>query len=392
MSDIDLSALFSPYNIGSITLPNRFVVPAMQRANCKDGAPLPSLARYYRERAAGGFGLVITEATAIDEASASRQPAGGWIRSDTAEAWRHCVDEVAGAGGHMFLQLAHDGAMRETEGDDRWSAYPTISPSGLLRKGKANGRAVTIEDLERLRDAYVRSARLAKDIGFSGVEIHAAHGYLLDQFLWAETNLRDDEYGGADIRNRVRFPAEVVAAVRAATSQNFIISFRLSQWKTSDFGATIVSSPEELELLLKTMRHAGVDMFNISTRRFDRPEWPGSELSLAGWAKKFTDATVMAVGSVGINGDITDMLLKRESVPQLMASLEAVQHRFLAGEFDLLAVGRSSLGDPDFVKKLRDRRFDEIRPFSLALLSEWADARQGEDPFEVPDAAEGVSY
>lgn len=373
MSQIDLSPLFAPYSIKSLTLPNRFVVPAMQRAMCKDGSPLPSLAQYYRRRVEGGFGLVISESTAIDHDSASRQPACGRIRPDTTESWRHCVNEVKSAGGHMFLQLWHEGATRAAEGDDAWSPYPTISPSGLIRKGRVNGRAATTEDLASLREAYVRSALLAQEIGFSGVEIHAAHGYLLDQFLWAETNVRDDGYGGADLQNRVRFPAEVVAAVRAAVREDFIISFRISQWKVTDFEAAIVSGPDELEVLLKTIRHAGADMFHISTRRFDRHEWPGSELSLAGWAKQLTDATVIAVGSVGIKGDITDMLLERESSPRLMASLNEVRRRFLAREFDLLAIGRSSIADPDFVTKLRQGRLDEIRPFSLALLTEAID-------------------
>lgn len=388
MSQIDLSPLFTPHTIRSLTLPNRFVVPPMQRAMCKDGSPLPALARYYRRRAQGGFGLVLTESTAIDHNSATRQPAAGWIRADTAESWRHCVNEVKAAGGHMLLQLWHEGALRAPHGDDAWSPYPTISPSGLIRTEKVNGRAATAEDLASLREAYVRSALLAQDVGFSGVEIHAAHGYLLDQFLWAETNTREDGYGGADLQNRIRFPAEVAAAVRAAVRQDFIISFRISQWKVSDFGAATFKSPDELAVLLQTIRHAGVDVFHISTRRFDRPEWPGSELSLAGWARQLTDATVMAVGSVGIKGDITDMLLKRESSPRLMASLEEVRRRFLAGEFDLLGIGRSSIADPEFVSKLRQSRFDEIRPFSLALLKEAIDSHDAPLEFEDTGVAE----
>lgn len=391
MSVIDLTPLFTPHDIRSFTLRNRFVVPAMQRTMCKDGAPLPALASYYRRRIEGGFALVISESTAIDHGSATRQPAAGWIRPDTAESWRHCVDEVKSAGGHMLLQLWHEGATRATEGDDAWSPYPTISPSGLIRKDMVNGRIATIGDLASLRDAYVRSALLAQEIGFSGVEIHAAHGYLLDQFLWAETNLRTDGYGGPDFHDRVRFPAEIVAAVRAAVRPDFVISFRFSQWKNADFEATIVSNPQELELLLKTVRHAGADMFNISTRRFDRPAWPGSDLSLAGWARRLTDATVMAVGSVGIKGDITDMLRQRESSPCLLASLGEVQRRFQAEEFDLLAIGRSSIADPDFVIKLQQGRFDEVRPFSLALLMEAIDSYDASVGFVDSSVSENIA-
>lgn len=391
MSVIDLTPLFTPHDIRSLTLRNRFVVPAMQRTMCKDGAPLPALASYYKRRIEGGFALVISESTAIDHGSATRQPAAGWIRPDTAESWRHCVDEVKSAGGHMLLQLWHEGATRATDDDDAWSPYPTISPSGLIRKDMANGRTATIDDLASLRDAYVRSALLAQEIGFSGVEIHAAHGYLLDQFLWAETNLRTDGYGGPDFHDRVRFPAEIVAAVRAAVRPDFVISFRFSQWKNADFEAAIVSNPQELELLLKTVRHAGADMFNISTRRFDRPAWPGSDLSLAGWARRLTDATVMAVGSVGIKGDITDMLRQRESSPCLLASLGEVQRRFQAEEFDLLAIGRSSIADPDFVIKLQQGRFDEVRPFSLALLMEAIDSYDASVGFVDSSVSENIA-
>ncbi len=337
---------------------------------CSEGSPLPILARYYRDRAEGGFGLIISESAAVDHDSATRQPAAAWIRPSTIGHWRHCVEQVKDAGGQMFLQLWHEGAARADKGEDAWSQYPTVSPSGIVRKGVYSGRAASKEDLASIRSAYVRSARLAQEAGFSGVEIHAAHGYLLDQFLWAQTNVREDDYGGPSLENRVRFPADITAAVREAVGPDFPISVRLSQWKTTDFEASIAGSPAEFGVVLAAFRDAGADMFNISTRRLGQPEWQGSELSLAAWAKRLTGATVLAVGSVGIQGDITDMLTQRDSAPRLLDSLREVSRSFQAGDFDLLAIGRSSIADSRFVTKIRDGRYDEVRPFSLSMLME----------------------
>src|SRR5581483_2844976 len=136
------------------------------------------------------------------------------------------------------------------------SAYPTLSPSGLAHAKRANGRAATGQELIDIREGFVRSALLAKAAGVDGVEVHAAHGYLLDQFLWAETNRRTDGYGGDDIRQRVRFPAEIVAGVRKAIGPEAVIGLRFSQWKEVNYDAQVVETPQELELMLAAVRAA----------------------------------------------------------------------------------------------------------------------------------------
>src|SRR5581483_1547378 len=184
------------------------------------------------------------------------------------------------------------------------SAYPTLSPSGLAHAKRANGRAATGQELIDIREGFVRSALLAKAAGFDGVEVHAAHGYLLDQFLWAETNRRTDGYGGPDIRDRVRFPAEIVAAVRAELGPRPVVGLRFSQWKEVNFDARVAETPDELKLMLDALRAAGADYFHASARRFWTPEWPGSDLGIAGWTKSLTDRPVIAVGSVGLDIDV----------------------------------------------------------------------------------------
>ena len=114
------------------------------------------------------------------------------------------------------MQLWHPGSIRKVDPGEPFYDHPTLSPSGLVQKGRINGRAMTAQELEDLKASYVRAAEHAKALGFDGIELHSCHGYLLDQFLWAETNLREDIYGGATLADRARYPAAILRAIRAA--------------------------------------------------------------------------------------------------------------------------------------------------------------------------------
>ena len=143
--------------------------------------------------------------------------------------WKACIEAIHNEGSRVLAQLNHTGACRvENSGGPR-PDLPSLSPSGLIRTGKPNGRAATIQELADIRDAYVECALFAQKFGADRVEVHCAHGYLLDQFLWKETNLRTDQYGGPAILDRRAFPAEVVRAIREAAGDDFIISVRFSQ-------------------------------------------------------------------------------------------------------------------------------------------------------------------
>jgi 2,4-dienoyl-CoA reductase-like NADH-dependent reductase (Old Yellow Enzyme family) len=364
MTALEVSPLFRPFPLKGITLPNRFVMPGMQRGWCRDGKPLPQMADYYRRRVEGGISLVISEACAIDHPSATAQTPAAWITASTGDAWARCVEAVHGAGGHMLIQLWHEGAIRKDGASGLLGEGPTLSPSGLIRPGRSNGRAATLSDLAELTAAYVRSALVAQRAGADGVEIHGAHGYFLDQFLWGQTNRREDGYGGDDIRARIRFPAEIARAIREAVGSEFILSFRFSQWKEVDYNAKIVETPDELRLMLSAMQSAGIDVFHASTRRFFMPEWPGSNLGFAGWCKSLTDVPVIAVGSVGLDVDVMDNLFGKEARPTGEEGLRELVRRFENGEFDLVSVGRSVIGDPQWVRKVQERRYADIRPFS----------------------------
>src|ERR1700722_2963390 len=227
----DISALFTPLRIRNLVLRNRFVMPGMQRGFMNDGAPAPKLVDYMRRCAAGGVGLIISESTSPDHPSAYWQPVMGRMETQTLGAWRQVIEAVRGEGAGFLMQLWHPGAMRKVASGHPLANSATLSPSGLIQAGRPNGRAMTHQDLEELKQAYVRAAQHAQSLGADGVEVHAAHGYLMDQFLWAQTNQREDEYGGRSVVERARYPAEIVAAIRKATGSRFVISFRFSQFK-----------------------------------------------------------------------------------------------------------------------------------------------------------------
>jgi 2,4-dienoyl-CoA reductase-like NADH-dependent reductase (Old Yellow Enzyme family) len=287
------------------------------------------------------------------------------------DGWERCVDAVHEAGGRMLIQLSHPGALRSGSMALPSMPGPALSASGLFRADRPNGRAATRQELQEIRDAFAAAASVIRGLGADGIELHGCHGFFLDEFLWAETNRREDEYGGATLAERARYPAEVTAAVRQALGPDLILSFRFSQWKEPDYQAKVAASPEELGKLLAILRSAGVDLFHASTRRFDAPEWPGSDLGLAGWAKRLTDAPVIAVGSVGLTVDVMESLIgQAEARFAGAANLRELGRRFDRGDFDLIAVGRSLIADPAWVSKVRDGRYGDIRRFRRADLGE----------------------
>jgi 2,4-dienoyl-CoA reductase-like NADH-dependent reductase (Old Yellow Enzyme family) len=360
------SPLFTPFTLNWLTLPNRWVMPAMQRGMCSQGKPSAELAAYYRRRAEGGVGLLIGESAAVDHPSATVQPTSAHINAATRDGWARCVDEVGEAGGAMLLQLWHEGALR-TDGQ-------ALSPSGLAHPGRTSGRAATLAELAEIREGFVRSALIAQEVGAAGTEVHAAHGYFLDQFLWHGTNVRDDGYGGADIAQRARFPAEIVAAIRAACGPDFVITLRFSQWKEADYGARVAATPKELATLATMMREAGVDALHCSNRRFWLGEWDGDSRNLAGWTKAVSGLPTITVGSVGLDTDVMTVFMEGvDPGARVAEAIDDLEARLLAGEFDLVAVGRALIGDPDFVRKIEQRDYAAIRTFARADLGrlEW---------------------
>jgi 2,4-dienoyl-CoA reductase-like NADH-dependent reductase (Old Yellow Enzyme family) len=358
--------LFRPFEHAKLSLPNRIVMPPMTRGFSPDGVPGTAVADYYRRRAEGGVGLIISEGTTIDHPAASENASYPRFHGEDALAgWRQVIDAVHGAGGKMVPQIWHQGAARRP-GKGAHPEVPSAAPSGLVAPGKKLLPELTQNDIADLVDAYASAALSAKLLGFDGVEIHGAHGYLVDNFLWEGTNQRTDRYGGS-IEKRAEFALEIVREIRRRCGEEFPIIFRFSQWKQQDYSARLVQSSEQLGRLLLPLADAGVDIFHCSTRRFWEPEFEGSSLNLAGWAKKLTGKPVISVGSVGLNQEFIATFQGGEAQP---ASLDELIARMEADEFDLIAVGRALIANPDWVHQVQSGRFAELKPYDKSILAE----------------------
>lgn len=366
----ELDSLFAPFMLGPLRLKNRFVMPSMQRALCTDGRLHPEMADYYGRRARGGTALVIGEGCAINHWSSNWNAQFPRIGSDMEEEWARCAQQVHAAGSAMLLQLSHPGALRSESHALPSSVAMALSPSGQFAPGQSNGRGATVGELAEIKQGFVDAALFAQRCGMDGVELHACHGFFLDQFLWQKTNRRTDRYGGRTINARARYPTEVVAAIRAVVGSDFLISFRFSQWKEVDYNAKIVETPNELALMLGMLTQAGVDLFHPSSRRFYDPAFPEiSDVSLAGWCKALSSRPVIAVGSVGIAQDVMNSLIGTANDGlAIEESLSTLCHLFERGEFDLIGVGRNLIADPEWVKKVHRGEFSELIAFEKDQL------------------------
>ena len=219
-----------------------------------------------------------------------------------------------------------------------------IGPSGIdVATGEKVTSAMTLSEIDQVVKAFGQAASDAKRLGFDGLELHGAHGYLIDQFFWEKTNQRQDNYGG-DLIARTKFAVEIVEACRQAVGPDFPIVFRYSQWKLGNYDAKLAETPDQLSAFLAPLVEAGVDIFHCSTRRYWQPEFEGSSLNLAGWTKKLTGKPTITVGSVGLDNNFIDFFTEGKGAKT--TSIAPLIERLHNKEFDLVAVGRALLADP----------------------------------------------
>jgi len=354
------ASLFRPFNCGKLNLTNRIVMAPMTRGFSPNGVPGKEVAEYYRRRAAGGVGLIISEGTLIDSPGATDNSNYPSFYGDEALAgWKQVIDTVHAAGGKMLPQIWHVGATRRP-GTGPHPEATSASPSGLVSPGKKVFEPLTTLDIESLVNAYSKAAHDAQRLGFDGVEIHGAHGYLIDQFFWQGTNERTDKYGGS-MTARAQFAVEIVRAIRLRCGPDFPIVLRWSQWKPQDFTAKLATTPEQLAEFLEPLTAAGVDIFHCSQRRFWEPEFAGSTLNLAGWVKKLTGKPTISVGSVGLDQEFTTAFQGKNAG---VANIDNLIERMENNEFDLIAIGRGLLANADWADKVKRGHFDQLRPFT----------------------------
>lgn len=339
----------------------------MTRSFSPNGVPTDDVANYYGKRAQGEVGLILSEGTVIERVSSSNDQNIPHFYGEKALAgWQHVINKVHHAGGAMGPQIWHMGIMDNHHSG--WvPAEPFEGPSGLNRPGFNNGNTMTDADIADTIAAFGRAAADAKRLGFDTVEIHGAHGYLIDQFFWDATNLRTDIYGGKTLAERTRFAVEVIKEIRRQVGEDFALIIRLSQFKPSAYTNKLAKTPQEMEAWLSPLAEAGIDIFHCSQRRFWEPEFEGSDLNFAGWAKKLTGKATITVGSIGLTGEFMAAFAGESSQP---SSLDELVRRMERGDFDLVAVGRPLLADPFWVQKIHEQRTSELKGFSTEALSQ----------------------
>ncbi|NSX04392.1 tRNA-dihydrouridine synthase [Cupriavidus gilardii] len=360
--------LFDPGDLGGMAVPNRLVVAPMTRISATpEGVPTPTMVDYYAGFARGGFGLVITEGTYTDRAFSqgyAGQP--GLIDSEQARAWRTVTDAVHDAGGRIFVQLMHAGALSQA---NRFRDE-TVGPSAITPKGmqmavyRGEGpyrtpRAIEPHEIDAAIAGFAQAARLARDVaGFDGIEIHGANGYLLDQFLTDYTNRRDDAWGGP-IGNRVRLAEQTARAVRAAVGDGFPVGIRISQGKVNDFTHKWAEAADGAAIVFGMLAATGIDFIHVTEFEAWQHAFSGDERTLVQHARLAAPhLTVIA------NGSLHD---------------PARAHDALADGADLVALGRGALANPDWpmhvAKGIAPRAFDpallspfgEIKPAELRM-------------------------
>jgi 2,4-dienoyl-CoA reductase-like NADH-dependent reductase (Old Yellow Enzyme family) len=330
--------VFSPGKIGSLMLANRSMVAPLTRTSATvDGKVLPEMVEYYAEFARGGWGLVIAEATYIDLAYSqgyNNQP--GMAYGVQQQSWKPVVEAAHKAGMPIFLQIYHGGAINQ---GNHWkvdsiSASP-IQPLGeqIDRYGGSGPfqkpREITRAEMKEVVASYGNAARLAVEIGFDGVEVHGANGYLPDQFLTVYTNQRTDEYGGP-LHNRLRFHLEVMQAVRDAVKDK-PVGVRISQTKVNDLTYSWPGGIKDAEYIFPALAKTGIDFIHVSAHLGAVPVF-NQPLSLAGLAKKLTGITIIG------NGKLHDPKLADELIAK--------------GEADFFSVGKGALADPAWARKV----------------------------------------
>lgn len=366
--------MFRPFLLGGLSLSSRIALSPMGRAMSPDGLPpAADYAAYYVRRVEAGVGLIFTEATAIMHPAAAFADSTPLIGGPAEAAWTEIVGAVHRAGGRIAAQLWHAGAHRLPG----FGEVGAMGPSGLFLPFQSSpddpvddpmpfATEMTEDDIAAVIERFADGVATARRAGFDAAEIHAGHGFLIDQFLWDRTNRRTDRYGGSP-ENRLRFAVEIVRACRQRVGPDYPLLMRLSQFKIADYGARLAESPGAWERIVGPLADAGVDLFDCSQRRFWEPAFAGSALNLAGWTRKLTGRPVITCGSVGMARQWVEMDpsagvdVNLGNLPRLCAMLDE-------GEVDLVCVGRSLLADPEWAAKVRTGRDDEVVPYTPEAL------------------------
>ncbi len=360
--------LFTPMKIGSMEVKNRYVMEALGGGHVfnPDGSYDKEGCEYFIERAKGGIGLLVTGATLVAPMGTDK-----WLheQKDAFMPTRKMTEEIHRYGSKILLQLS-GGSGRTLPGSpellkkygldpDTYFVAPTDGLPNVWNP-KVKHRGLTTEEVWQYIHSFIESAKMAQEAGFDGIEIHAVHeGYLIDQFTIEATNGRTDEFGGS-LEKRLRFPCEIIKGVKKACGKDFVVTVRYSVTSKmrgfnagalpgeayKEFGRSMEESPAAARIL----EEAGCDALNADNGSYDSWYWAhppmympmGCNIPEVSFIKKFVDIPVICAGRM----DDPDLAVK---------CLEDEM-------FDGIGIGRAILADPDYVNKVKQGNFDDIRP------------------------------
>ncbi|MGN7824388.1 NADH:flavin oxidoreductase [Chitinophaga sp. 22536] len=325
--------IFRPLPWPGHSMKNRLVVAPMSRISAtEEGRATAEMEAYYTAFAKGGFSMIITEGNYTDEIASrgyAHQP--GLANAAHADAWKPVVAQVKAHGSLMVAQLMHAGALSQYF--QHTIAPSAIQPAGvkMAQYGGTGAfpfpRTMGADDIDAVKTGFVNAAKMAMDAGFDGVELHAANGYLLDQFLTPELNVRQDQYGGST-SNRFRLSAEIIQAIRAVVPAHFLVGIRLSEGKVNDLKYRWKDGADMAVGVLGEVRKAAPDFVHIAVQsgEWERDSFYSDGTSYAALAKQITGSVVIANGGM--------------HQPARAARVIEASHA------DLISIGKAALADP----------------------------------------------
>ena len=329
--------VFSEFKLKGFTLQNRLgVAPMTRMSSVADSIPRPDVMDFLVRRAERGAGLVFTEAIVTDYESAQGYPGQARLLTQRQiDAWRAVTDAIRTHGSVSIMQMFHCGRV----------AWPEVNPAGRIiapspviprQDNPLTGKPypvpdeMSVFDIQHVIQGFVATAKGAVAAGFDGVEIHGAHGYLINQFLSNYSNHRTDAYGGS-LDNRYRFAHEVIAAVRAVVPEDRLLTFRISDWGIVDPDVSLFETQEEWQTLIKRLSAEPIDAISLSTYDFQAKGF-GADQTICQLTRDVTDLPLM------ICGKIHDRTTAE-------AALQ---------DADIALSGKSFLLNPDFVEDIRE--------------------------------------
>ncbi len=328
--------IFSPFQIKNFTLRNRLgVAPMTRMSSVADGIPRQDVLDFLERRAENRAALIYTEAIVTDYASSQGYPGQARLTTQRQiDAWRHLVDKIHAHGGLAMMQMFHCGRM----------AWPEVNPAGRAiapsRLAPAQLNPITglpyplpdemsLFDIDHVINGFVETAKGAVVAGFDGIEIHGAHGYLINQFLSRYSNQRDDDYGGS-MENRFRFAREVIDSVALVVPEDRLLIVRISNWGIADMEVSLFENAEEWQEMVGLLVQTPIDAISLSTYNF-RDKAFGTDQTMAQLTREVTPLPLMICGQI----------YDRKSVEEALASA------------DIALSGKSILLNPNWVEDVR---------------------------------------